>query len=94
MIDRSWRRAKLIVIDLSTGDRVVVRTHFHPAWQIRAGGQALTGFDEGGQLSFDAPATGSYDVELVYPARRWPFLCPLVALVLKGIVRKPLGLAW
>jgi formamidopyrimidine-DNA glycosylase len=37
MIDRSWRRAKLVVIDLSTGDRIVVQPRFTGALLIDAG---------------------------------------------------------
>jgi formamidopyrimidine-DNA glycosylase len=36
-IDRSWRRAKLIVLDLSTDDRVVVQPRFTGALLIDAG---------------------------------------------------------
>jgi formamidopyrimidine-DNA glycosylase len=37
MIARSWRRAKLVVIDLSTGDRIVVQPRFTGALLIDAG---------------------------------------------------------
>jgi formamidopyrimidine-DNA glycosylase len=37
-IIRSWRRAKLVVVDLSTGDRVVVQPRFTGALLIDAGG--------------------------------------------------------
>ena len=36
-IERSWRRAKLVVLDLSTGDRVVVQPRFTGALLIDAG---------------------------------------------------------
>ena len=36
-IDRSWRRAKLIVLDLSTGDRIVVQPRFTGALLIDEG---------------------------------------------------------
>ncbi len=36
-IDRVWRRAKLVVLDLSTGDRVVVQPRFTGALLIDAG---------------------------------------------------------
>jgi formamidopyrimidine-DNA glycosylase len=37
VIDRSWRRAKLVVIDLSTGDRLLVQPRFTGALLIDAG---------------------------------------------------------
>ena len=37
-IERSWRRAKLIVLDLSTGDRIVVQPRFTGALLIDDGG--------------------------------------------------------
>lgn len=37
IINRSWRRAKLVVIDLSTGDRLVVQPRFTGALLIDAG---------------------------------------------------------
>ena len=39
-IDHTWRRAKLIVMDLSSGDRVVVQPRFTGALLIDAGGLA------------------------------------------------------
>jgi formamidopyrimidine-DNA glycosylase len=36
-IDRAWRRAKLVVLDLSTGDRLVVQPRFTGALLIDAG---------------------------------------------------------
>ena len=37
-IERGWRRAKLVVLDLSTGDRLVVQPRFTGALLIDAGG--------------------------------------------------------
>jgi len=37
VIDRTWRRAKLIVLDLSSGDRIVVQPRFTGALLIDAG---------------------------------------------------------
>src|SRR5947208_1674215 len=36
-IERAWRRAKLVVLDLSTGDRIVVQPRFTGALLIDAG---------------------------------------------------------
>jgi hypothetical protein len=68
------------------GDRVVVRTRFHPAWSVDWQGTTLDAVDAGGQLGFVAPADGSYEVRLVYPARRWLLLVSLATLCLAGLV--------
>jgi hypothetical protein len=66
--------------DVQKDDRVVVRTHFHPAWRVTSGGRELITDDHEGQLSFLAPAAGSYDVTLLYPARQWLLLFPVMAI--------------
>jgi hypothetical protein len=76
------------------GDRVVVRTHYHPAWQAFAASQPVVTMAVDGQLGFVAPASGSYDVTLVYPARRWLvvvtvfLLGAVVALERRGSARR------
>ena len=72
--------------DVRSGDRVVVRTHFHPAWQIAAAGRPLEATNQNGQLSFTAPADGSYDVSLIYPARRWLLWFPALVIVLLAVI--------
>jgi hypothetical protein len=67
------------------GDRVVVRTRFHPAWSVAWERTALEAVDAGGQLGFVAPADGSYEVRLIYPARRWLLLLSLLTLCLAAI---------
>jgi hypothetical protein len=54
-----------------TGAPVIVRTSFHPAWRASAHGRPVSLRSEDGQLAFDAPADGDYDVELIYPRRTW-----------------------
>ena len=53
------------------GDPVIVRTNYHPAWTARDEGREIAVRPVDAQLAFDAPRDGDYDVELVYPARRW-----------------------
>jgi hypothetical protein len=74
--------ARVALVDVHRGDRVIVRTHFYPAWHATASGQPVPLFDVDGQLAFDAPAGGSYVVQLVYPRRLW--LWPIAALGLAG----------
>lgn len=79
LVSLSMRGGVARLTDVRAGERIVVRTHFHPAWEIAAMGRAVTPIDSGGQLAFAAPADGSYDVALIYPARRWLLICPLIA---------------
>jgi hypothetical protein len=69
----SWQPlgAEVHLDDMTPGTRVVVRTNYHPAWTARHLGRSLRVTADNGQLAFDAPAAGSYVVELVYPSRRW-----------------------
>jgi hypothetical protein len=60
------------------GDPVPVRAHYHPAWEAWAAGSRVAIANDHGQLAFIAPADGSYDVTLVYPARRWLLLIALI----------------
>jgi hypothetical protein len=74
----------LALHDVRAGDRVVVRTHAHPAWHARVArtGAPVPVLADAGQLAFDAPASGSYDVQLEYPARRGLLLGAGFALLL------------
>ena len=59
------------LVDVRRGDRVIVRTRFHPAWRVVWAGRESPAIDADGQLGFLAPADGTYEVMLAYPARRW-----------------------
>jgi hypothetical protein len=67
--------------DVEAGDRVVVRTHFHPAWEAEADGRPIGVRDANGQLAFTAPRAGSYDVTLIYPRRPWLLMLALGAVL-------------
>ena len=67
------------------GEFVTIRTHFHPAWRARIGGQAIPLFDADGLLAFAAPRDGDYDVELVYP-RRLGLIPAAVAAAILGML--------
>lgn len=73
--DRRTTGAIVALDGVTAGTPVVVRTHFHPAWQARTsddgGAVPVAVRDEDGQLAFAAPCTGACDVELVYPRRPW-----------------------
>jgi hypothetical protein len=79
LVERDPLGGLIRLTDVHQGDRVVVRTHYHPAWQAFGPSASVPTIDVGGQLGFAAPASGSYDVRLVYPTRRW-------LLVLGGLV--------
>jgi hypothetical protein len=77
--------ATVALQNVRQGSRVVVRTNYHPAWtaHYRAGEVPLIA--DRGQLAFDAPADGSYDVTLAYPRRPWLWLVALGGFV-AGVV--------
>jgi hypothetical protein len=66
---------------VSDGDRVIVRTNYHPAWTAHHAGTHIAVRDVGGQIAFDAPADGSYLVHLEYPRRSWLLVLALVGLL-------------
>jgi hypothetical protein len=59
------------LVDVGPGETVVVRTNFHPSWSAQDGERAVPLFEKGGQLAFQTPRGGSYDVTLIYPKRTW-----------------------
>jgi hypothetical protein len=70
------------------GDPVTVRTRFHPAWTVVWADGESPAVDAGGQLGFLAPADGSYDVTLVYPARRWLLLVGASTLIAAALIER------
>jgi hypothetical protein len=70
LVDRGPLHAVIRMSNVKAGDLVLVRTHYHPAWQAFAGGLPVALREVNGQLGFDTPSAGSYDVRLEYPARR------------------------
>jgi hypothetical protein len=69
------------LVDVGPGETVVVRTNFHPSWTAVDGDRAVPLFDKDGQLAFQSPRGGTYDVTLVYPRRTWLLWVALVAVV-------------
>ena len=51
------------------GERVVVRTSYHPSWTADVDGEPVPLVDDQGQLAFDAPRDGHVTVRLAYPKR-------------------------
>ena len=80
-----WLGADVVLRDVRAGDPVVVRTRFYPAWRAFVDGREVPLQDRGGQLSFDAPASGSYTVRLDYPRYRGLSLLALLALIGGGL---------
>jgi hypothetical protein len=81
--------------EVRRGTLVTVRTRFHPAWSVTWNGESRPALDREGQLAFLAPADGTYDVALVYPARRWALALALATLLLVALweSRRPAILA-
>lgn len=72
--------ARVRVTNVRTGDLVVVRTNYFPAWSASSDGVAVPLFSMDGQLAFRAPRSGSFEVALAYPKR-----ARLTALALLGL---------
>lgn len=70
---------------IAAGDTIVVRTNFHPSWDVLDGTERLSTFEQEGQLAFRAARPGSYTVALVYP-RRPQLLAAAAAAVIIGII--------
>jgi hypothetical protein len=67
--------------NVGPAETVVVRTNFHPSWTAWDGERAVPVFEKGGQLAFQTPRGGSYDVTLVYPKRTWLLWLALAAVI-------------
>lgn len=72
------------LVDVGPGETVVIRTNFHPSWTAFDGGRPVPLVEKGGQLAFQTPRGGTYDVTLIYPKRAW-LLWIALAAVLAGI---------
>ncbi len=68
--------------NVRAADQVVVRMNYFPAWRATAQGQEVALRSVDGQLAFDAPASGSYEVRLVYPPRYGLTLVSLTAFAI------------
>lgn len=72
------------LVDVGPAETIVVRTNFHPSWTATDGERAVPLFEKGGQLAFQSPRGGTYDVALVYPKRTW-LLWVAVLSVMAGV---------
>jgi hypothetical protein len=70
LIDRDALGGIVRLTSARKAERVVVRTHFHPSWRVFGPRGEISAAAVDGQLAFETPADGDYDVRLVYPARR------------------------
>jgi hypothetical protein len=76
--------ATVVLTGVGPAETVVVRTNFHPSWTARDGDRPVPLFENGGQLAFQTPRGGSYDVTLIYPKRTW-LLWVAVLSVMAGV---------
>jgi hypothetical protein len=85
LVDLTFLGGRVALANVTAGSRVVVRAHYYPAWRAHAKGREVPLYAAGGQLAFDAPDTGTYDVHLEYPRYRglsWLAIAVAVAGVL------------
>jgi hypothetical protein len=80
LAQRDLSGGRMRLTGVRRGQRLIVPTNFHPAWRASDGGREVALLDAAGQLAFDAPRDGDYDVTLEYPRRRWLMVLALFAL--------------
>ena len=68
--------------EVASGDEIVVRANYYPAWRAYSDGRELALYARDGQLGFRAPRSGSFVVRLAYPRYRAVSAVALTALVL------------
>lgn len=73
--------ARVHLENVGPAETVVVRTNFHPSWTAWDGDRAVPVFEKGGQLAFETPRGGTYDVALVYPKRTWLLWVAFAAVI-------------
>ena len=91
LVDLTFLGGRVALANVAAGSRVVVRAHYYPAWRASANGRDIPLYSSGGQLAFDAPGTGTYDVHLEYPRYRalsWLAIVVAIAGVI-GLSRWP-----
>jgi hypothetical protein len=81
-----WLGADVVLRDVREGEPVVVRSRYYPAWRAFAAGREVAVRDAGGQLAFDAPASGAYTVRLEYPRYRALSLLALASFLVGAFV--------
>ena len=70
------------LVDVGPAETVVVRTNFHPSWTAFDGTRPVALAEKNGQLAFQTPRGGSYDITLVYPKRTWLLWLAAVAVII------------
>jgi hypothetical protein len=88
VVSTSPLRGVIRLVGVRRGDRVIVRTRFHPAWTVVWADRESPAIDADGQLGFLAPADGTYDVVLAYPARRWLLAVAAATLIIVVFVER------
>jgi hypothetical protein len=83
IVDRTMLGGQVELEDVRAGDRVVLRTHFHPEWSAWLDDDVAVPLEtRDGQMAFDAPRDGSYVVTLRYPRRTWLLVLALIAVMI------------
>ncbi len=77
--------ADVDLVDAISGDPVIVRSNYYPAWRAYLNGREVPLYSSNGQLAFRAPKEGSYTVRLEYPRYRWLSFIAVISIV-TGIV--------
>jgi len=71
--------------NVRTGDEIVVRANYYPAWRAHVGETNVDLYAAHGQIAFHAPRDGSYTVRLEYPRYRWLSITAIGAFLI-GVI--------
>jgi hypothetical protein len=83
---RTPHGARIELESMRAGDRVVLRTHYYPAWDAFVDGQSIALAELDGRMTLNAPRDGDMTIELRYPKRRWLLILALATIVIGSVV--------
>ncbi len=78
--------ADVALANARSGEPVVVRANYYPAWRAFVNDAEVPLYSADGQLAFRAPQDGSYVVRLEYPRYRWLSLLASASLMIGTIL--------
>lgn len=84
--ERTLLGARVELESVRAGERVLLRTHFYPAWTAWFEAQQIPLIDSDGQIALLAPRDGSLTIEMRYPKRTWLLFVAIAAVVIGSAV--------
>ena len=84
--ERTLLGARVELESMRAGERVLLRTHFFPAWTAWFEAQQIPLIDSDGQIALLAPRDGSLTIEMRYQKRTWLLFVAIAAVVIGSAV--------